>query len=117
MLGMRLIDTFKHLAGPVSPVSTTRTDVTIRRARPDDAQAIATLARLDSSHQPRGTILVAEVSGELWAAASVEDGHVVADPFRPSGELAFALLDRARQQRREERRAIRSARRPVPARA
>jgi hypothetical protein len=42
-------------------------------------------------------VLVAEVDGRLWAALSLEDGHAIADPFRPSGELAFLLAQRARQ--------------------
>jgi hypothetical protein len=112
----RIIDTLKKLAGPVQSAPT-RTDVTIRRARPGDASALTALAQLDSSRPPRGSILVAEVDGELWAAASVEDGHVVADPFRPSGELAFSLLARARELGRTERRGIGSARRPAPAQA
>jgi hypothetical protein len=42
-------------------------------------------------------VLVAEVAGRLWAALSLEDGHAIADPFRPSGELSFLLAERARQ--------------------
>lgn len=64
---------------------------------------------LDSSHPPRGAILVAEAGDELWAAASVDDGHVIANPFRPSGELAFRLIERARELRRAERRQARRA--------
>jgi hypothetical protein len=35
---------------------------------------------------------------------SVEDLHAVADPFRPSGELVWMLIERARQAGRAERR-------------
>ena len=70
------------------------------------------LAQLDSSRPPRGEILVAEVAGELWAAVSLDDDHLVANPFRASGELAFSLNERARELRRAERRqAKRGARR------
>ena len=48
-------------------------------------------------------VLVAEADGELWAAVSVDDSHVIANPFRPSGELAFGLLARARELRRAGR--------------
>ena len=48
-------------------------------------------------------VLLAEVGGELWAAISLDDGHLVADPFRLSGELAFVLADRARRVKRAER--------------
>ena len=37
------------------------------------------------------------------AAISLDDGHLVADPFRPSGELAFTLAQRARTLKRAER--------------
>jgi hypothetical protein len=75
-------------------------DVTIRYACPDDAGALAALAQLDSRPAPRGIVLVAVVGGELWAAVSLDDGHAVAGPFRPSGELTVLLADRARQLRR-----------------
>jgi hypothetical protein len=92
----RITDILKNLAGPVQTFPTDER-VSLRFARPDDAEALARLAALDSSRAPRGTVLVAEAGGELWAAVGVEDGHVVADPFRPSGELAFRLVERARQ--------------------
>jgi len=77
--------------------------LTIRYATPDDADALERLAHLDSSRPPRGVVLLAEVGGDLWAAVSVDDLHLVADPFRPSGELAFLLAQRARDLRRSER--------------
>ena len=98
-----LKNTLKKLAGPVQSVPTTSAGVTIRDARPDDADALRVLAQLDSSRPLRGAALVAEAKGELWAAVSLEDGHVIANPFRPSGELAFALSERARRQRRAMR--------------
>jgi hypothetical protein len=77
--------------------------LTIRWATPDDARALARLAQLDSSRPPRGVVLLAEVGDDLWAAISLDDGHLVADPFRPSGELAFTLAQRARAVKRAER--------------
>ncbi len=71
--------------------------VTFRYADAGDALALLDLAALDSSRAPEGTVLVAEVGGRLWAAQSLDDGHSVADPFNPSGELAFLLAERARQ--------------------
>jgi hypothetical protein len=94
-----ITDTLKQLAGPVQTVPA-RPHMTIREARPDDAEALAVLAQLDSSRPLAGPVLVAENGGELWAAVSIDDGHVIANPFRPSGELAFALVDRARRERR-----------------
>jgi hypothetical protein len=97
MRNMRsLKDTLKKLAGPVqlTPVDTR---VTFRHAVPADAQALTELAQLDSSRAPRGDVIVADAGGELWAAVSLEDGHAVANPFRPSGELTFRLSERARE--------------------
>jgi len=71
--------------------------VTFRYAEPEDALALLDLAAVDSSDAPEGIVLVAEVGGRIWAAHSLDDGHAVADPFRPTGELAFLLAERARQ--------------------
>lgn len=103
MTFMRAITTLKQLMGPVQSVPASAPSVTIRYARSDEAAELAQLAELDSSHAPHGVVIVAEVGGELWAAVSLDDGHAIADPFRPSGELAFLLLQRARQLRGEAR--------------
>jgi len=79
--------------------------LTLRYAVPADAGALDRLAQLDSRHAPRGVVLVAEVGGGLWAAISVDDHDVIADPFRPTGELVELLVERARQLRRSGRRA------------
>jgi hypothetical protein len=99
MTVMRATATLKKLLGPKQSIDNigASTSVTIRYARPEDALALIELADLDSSHPPHGVVLVAEVDDRLWAALSLEDGHVIADPFRPSGELAFLLAQRARQ--------------------
>jgi hypothetical protein len=106
---MPITTLLKRLSGPTKTIPTA--DISVRHARPDDAEALGVLAKLDSSHAPRGAVLVAEADGELWAAVSIDDGHVIADPFKPSGELAFNLIGRARKLRRESR-----ARRPLQAR-
>lgn len=77
--------------------------LTIRFATPFDAADIATLAELDSSRAPRGDVLVAYVDGDLWAALSLDDGHAVADPLRPSAEAVEVLHQRRRQLRRNRR--------------
>src|SRR5919198_319240 len=73
--------------------------LTIRYATPDDASTLEQLATLDSRRPPRGVVLLAEVDDEPWAAVSLDDDHLVADPFRPSGELAFLLAQRAKRGR------------------
>ena len=58
----------------------------IRQARHADAAALERLAALDSSQVPHGDVLLAEVGDELWAALSLDDGHAIADPLRPSAD-------------------------------
>ena len=45
-------------------------------------------------------MLLAELDGDLLAAVSLDDLHAVADPFKPTSELVFLLIERARQIRR-----------------
>jgi hypothetical protein len=44
---------------------------------------------------PAGTVLVAEVRGELWAAVPVGGGSAIADPFRPTADVVALLELRA----------------------
>lgn len=97
MTPMRATETLKKLLGPTQEFEVASPAVTIRYARPDDALALLDLADLDSSTAPSGIVLVAEVGGRIWAAHSLDDGHAIADPFRPTGELSFLLAERARQ--------------------
>jgi hypothetical protein len=78
-------------------------ELTLRLARPDDAEALRGLAELDSSGVPTGEVLVAEVGGEIWAAVSLEDHHAIADPFRPTSELVWLLHERASSVRSGQR--------------
>jgi hypothetical protein len=85
-------------------IPVTHAPLRIRQARPTDAAALERLAALDSSYAPRGDVLLAEVGDELWAAFSLEDGHAIADPLRPSADAVLILGQRARQLYRAERR-------------
>lgn len=78
--------------------------LTIRQSMPHEADALSGLAALDSSRPLRQPALVAQVGDELWAAVSLRDERVVADPFRPSGAIVPVLVERARQVRRAEQR-------------
>jgi hypothetical protein len=78
--------------------------LTIRQSSPHDADVLTGLAQLDSSRPLSEPALVAQVGDEIWAALSLRDQRVVADPFRPSGVVVPVLVERARQLRREERR-------------
>ena len=93
----------KRLLGSDQGAPSAANAVTLRFALPADAEAIDRLAQLDSRRAPRGPVLVAEIDGELWAALSLDDQHVVADPFRPTTELVALLVERAQQLRRAAR--------------
>ena len=87
--------------------------LTIRDGLPTDAAALERLAELDSSRSLHSPVLLAEVDGELWAAVSIDDQRIIADPFRPSGALKPVLAERARQRRHSDRRRRPRERRPA----
>ncbi len=89
-------------------------DVTIRRAFPDDDAVLARLAALDGRRALAGDVLLAEVAGEPWAALSLDETHVVADPFRPTAELVVLLRARAGQIRATRAASTQPLRRLVP---
>ena len=74
--------------------------IAIRRAGDRDRAGVERLAALDSAPTPRGSVLLAEVDGEPWAAPSLDDGHAVADPFRRSAGIVSLLRARAGQKPR-----------------
>ena len=74
-----------------------RVEVTIRALGIRDVAQVKRLAQRDSSHEPRGELLGAEVHGQLLAAVSTTTGEVIADPFRPTAALVEALRLRACQ--------------------
>jgi hypothetical protein len=69
--------------------------VVIRPAYPDDASALARLARLDSRRPLDGPVLVAERDGRLLAALATASGRHVADPFSSTADLVALLKVRA----------------------
>jgi hypothetical protein len=67
-------------------------DVTLRRGRHTDHDALADLAALDSARRPlTGETVVAELDGRIVAAVSLHDGRVVADPFVPTADVVEML--------------------------
>jgi hypothetical protein len=68
----------------------------IRDAGPADAAALSRLAEVDSQRRPlAGPILIGEIDGTPAAAVALDDGRVIADPFRSTGHLAAHLRVRA----------------------
>ena len=68
---------------------------TIRPAGPSDTPTVRRLANLDSQPELTGPTLIAEVGNEPWAAVELRSGRTVADPFRPSAEIAAFARARA----------------------
>jgi hypothetical protein len=75
--------------------------VVLRRAVSADALTLARLQQLDGRTLPAGDRVVAQVGGEVVAAAHVPSGVAVADPFVPSGPIAELLSLHARGLRPE----------------
>jgi hypothetical protein len=72
-------------------------DVTIRWAKAADEPLIHRLAQLDESPVPDRPLLLGWVGHELWVAASPSTGAFVAEPFRPSAEVAALVIQRGLQ--------------------
>lgn len=85
-------------------------ELSIRRATARDTKTIERLAALDSARAPQGEVVIAEVDGEAVAAAPVEGGRPVADPFRHTAEIVSLLELRAAQLRAAAEKAERPAR-------
>jgi len=84
------------------------TSIALRIASAADGDALDRLSELDSRPLPPGPHLVAVREGRLDAAISLATGELVADPFRPTADLADLLRFAARRLRRERRRRRRS---------
>ena len=83
-------------------------DVTIRRAGPADAGALARLAALDEARPLVGEVLVAEVGeGPVRPPSKLAGGRTIADPFRPTLAVRELLaLRRGRLQSRTSAAAV-----------
>ena len=73
--------------------------ITIRHTAEVDREALRLLAELDGGRAPDGPALAAFAGDELIAAVGVDDGRVVADPFRHTVDVVRTLLIRAEQER------------------
>jgi hypothetical protein len=69
--------------------------VTVRRSFPADDGVLQALAARDGRRVPPGPLLVAEVSGRVLAARSLENGSAISDPFNPTGQLVELLALRS----------------------
>src|SRR5262245_30318879 len=82
----------------------------IRESRADDKAALERLAQLDSRRLPEGSFLLAEIHGEVVAAAPLDvDEEPLGDPFRPTASIRQLLRLQARYARRNREGAARCA--------
>jgi hypothetical protein len=68
---------------------------TIYEATPAHRAELELLAALDGRRLPEGRVLIGELDGAAAAAISLEDGHLIADPFRRTTGLTPILRMRA----------------------
>lgn len=80
-------------------MTTDHASLTIRRARPEDRQALERLAALDSAQPLAGPALVAESHGRLLAALPLDGRTAIADPFEHTTAIVALLRVRAAQLR------------------
>ena len=73
--------------------------LTLRIAGATDERNLTRLQELDGRRLPAGEHLVAETGGELIAAAHVQTGEFVSDPFRFTAPVVSVLRARAAQLR------------------
>ena len=70
--------------------------VEIRPATPADAAGLRTLAERDSARVPSGRVVIAVSCGRVRAAASIDTGETIADPFAHTADMVDALRALAR---------------------
>jgi hypothetical protein len=73
------------------PTMTSTPTIAIRPAAADEAADVRRLAYLDSQRPLRGEVLLALQDAIPVAAVSLDDGRIVADPFRKTADLVEML--------------------------
>jgi hypothetical protein len=97
------IDDVVNRFHPLAASTLAHDAVVIRAAGDADVTALHDLAELDSAEPLTGPVLVAVVGDHLWAALGLDDGRVIADPFRRSGAAVELLRLRVAQLRAAKR--------------
>jgi len=99
----RLVAAQRQTAGrrrsePPRSVPEAPPDLAVRMSTAADLDALERLAGLDSRRLPAGPFLLAEVDGELVAAAPIGSaGEPISDPFRHTADARALLALRVRQ--------------------
>ena len=89
----------RRLPTPVASGVRAHGSIVIRAARTADATDIERLAALSDRPLPQTALLVAEVDGEVLAAAPIDGGQTLSDPFRVTIDVSELLALRAAQLR------------------
>jgi hypothetical protein len=91
--GPRLRDRLRRRRGGLAAADTAGVDapLVLRSALSADAPAVGRLSLLNGAGALSGPLVVAESGGRLLAAAEVESGRALGDPFVPT-EAAVTLL-------------------------
>jgi hypothetical protein len=100
--------TFIHVKKPghknaFGKLPTSDRPLTIRMAAPKDNGVLRRLAQLDSGAPLEARVLLAELDDEVIAAASLDGGRMIADPFAPSAYAVRMLTMRRYQLMRQSR--------------
>ena len=77
-------------------METTAPSIAIRLATEADDSTLIRLAALDSAPAPSGSVLVADIGGEIVAAHSLARSRSISDPFRRTADVRELLEMRAR---------------------
>jgi hypothetical protein len=102
-LSAHLSRTFTEWRNPRSFEVELTGPILIRYSRDDDQGALERLATLDSRMLPKGPFVLAEVDGEVVAAAPLDlDAEPLSNPFLPGANLRELLKLRARHVRRSQ---------------
>lgn len=92
-------DPLDRLPASLADAVGSRSAIVIRAAGPTDEAAIARLAHLSDRRVPTSPLVVAEVDGALVAAAPVDGGTPLTDPFAVTVDVTELLALRAGQLR------------------
>jgi hypothetical protein len=101
-LSAHLSRTFTEWRNPRSFEVELTGPILIRYSRDDDQGALERLATLDSRMLPKGPFVLAEVDGEVVAAALDLDAEPLSNPCLPGANLRELLKLRARHVRRSQ---------------
>jgi hypothetical protein len=99
--GPRLRDRLRRRGGVAAAIAPAADDVPIvlRGALSADAPVVSRLSLLNGAGALRGPLVVAESGGRVLAAAEVQSGRALGDPFAPTEAAVTLLRVRAAQLR------------------